>query len=70
MSHFELQPGQLQLSELRDWFYQHQTLKLSDEAKDNIATSAKTVADVLEQGRVVYGIRDRFWAAGEYPYST
>lgn len=60
MSHFELQPGQLQLSELCNWFYQHQTLKLSDEAKDNIATSAKTVADVLEQGRVVYGINTGF----------
>ena len=60
MSHFELQPGKLQLSDLRSWFYEHQTLKLSDEANDNIATSAKTVADVLDQGRVVYGINTGF----------
>lgn len=55
-----LHPGELTLSQLRHFDRNPVTLTLSDETRGSIAQSAATVADVLAQGRVVYGINTGF----------
>src|SRR5690554_1660283 len=55
-----LHPGELTLSQLRHFDRNPVTLTLSDETRGTIAQSAATVADVLAQGRVVYGINTGF----------
>jgi len=57
---FMLAPGSLSLSDLRYLHQQQPDLALADEAYDAIHKSAATVADVLAQGRVVYGINTGF----------
>lgn len=57
--HFILQPGQLDLDDLRHWQQAHQ-LQLDEASKANIEAAAATVARVLDEGRVVYGINTGF----------
>jgi histidine ammonia-lyase len=57
---FELQPGTLSLSQLRQWWQQPHQLSLHESAQTDIERSAKTVADVLAAGKVVYGINTGF----------
>lgn len=60
MIDFSLQPGELTLSQLRQFDRQPVALSLDAATRDNIAKAADTVADVLAQGRVVYGINTGF----------
>jgi histidine ammonia-lyase len=57
---FELQPGTLSLSQLRQWWQEPQQLALHADAAAVIARSHQTVADVLAKGKVVYGINTGF----------
>lgn len=56
----ELQPGQLSLADLRRIDREAVTLSLPPSAYADVERAAKTVADVLAQGRVVYGINTGF----------
>lgn len=60
MQTITLQPGQLTLQQLRDYDRNPVALDLSEATRQQIAQSAATVADVLAQGRVVYGINTGF----------
>lgn len=60
MIEFTLQPGELTLSQLRKFERQPVSLSLDGATRQNIAKSAETVADVLAQNRVVYGINTGF----------
>ena len=60
MSSFPLNPGQLTLADLRQWYFASHTLKLSEAAVTDINQSAETVANVLERGQTVYGINTGF----------
>lgn len=60
MQNITLQPGQLTLQQLREYDRNPVALGLSEETRNRIAQSAATVADVLAQGRVVYGINTGF----------
>ena len=60
MNDFSLQPGQLTLSQMREFDRKPVRLSLDQPTRDNIAKAAETVADVLAQGRVVYGINTGF----------
>ncbi|RAJ96363.1 histidine ammonia-lyase [Aliidiomarina maris] len=60
MSGFELQPGQLTLSQLRQFDRAPVQLSLSASSRERIDQAAQTVADVLAAGRVVYGINTGF----------
>ncbi len=60
MSGFELQPGQLTLSQLRQFDRASVQLSLSASSRERIDQAAQTVADVLAAGRVVYGINTGF----------
>ncbi|WP_198674499.1 histidine ammonia-lyase [Idiomarina tyrosinivorans] len=55
-----LQPGHLSLSDLREGYFSRATYRLSEDSEQTIEISAQTVADVLAQGRVVYGINTGF----------
>lgn len=55
-----LVPGQLTLAQLRQVHQHAVTITLDDSALPGIAASARTVADVLQQNRVVYGINTGF----------
>ncbi|MCC5854766.1 MAG: histidine ammonia-lyase [Idiomarina sp.] len=57
---FELIPGSLGLDELRQIARSPIQLSLPDHAWPDIERAAKTVADVLAEGRVVYGINTGF----------
>lgn len=57
---FTLEPGKLSLEQLRHVHGSAVQLTLADEAWPNIERAAKTVADVLAEGRVVYGINTGF----------
>ncbi|WP_194757375.1 histidine ammonia-lyase [Aliidiomarina indica] len=56
----ELSPGQLSLSQLRTMSRQPVRVSLPEQARKDVARAAKTVADVLAEGRVVYGINTGF----------
>lgn len=56
----ELQPGQLTLSQLHSIDRSAVTLSLNEETRESITKSAETVARVLSEGRVVYGINTGF----------
>src|SRR5690554_1729514 len=56
----ELQPGQLSLAQIRRIDREAVKLSLPKSAYDDVARAAKTVADVLAEGRVVYGINTGF----------
>lgn len=60
MTKWNLTPGQLTLSQLRQVDRQPISLALDAATRDTIARSAQTVADVLAEGRVVYGINTGF----------
>ncbi|QIL91034.1 histidine ammonia-lyase [Microbulbifer sp. SH-1] len=60
MYQLEITPGQLSLEQLRRVARAPVQLSLNKDAHPAIAASAKTVADVLEQGRTVYGINTGF----------
>lgn len=55
-----LVPGQLTLAQLRQVQQHPVTITLDDSALPGIAASAQTVADVLKQNRVAYGINTGF----------
>ncbi|MCO4322559.1 histidine ammonia-lyase [Aliidiomarina quisquiliarum] len=56
----ELQPGQLTLAQMRHISRSPVQLTLTESAWPDIERAAKTVADVLAEGRVVYGINTGF----------
>ncbi|RUO20960.1 histidine ammonia-lyase [Aliidiomarina iranensis] len=56
----EIQPGQLSLAELRNIDRNAVNISLPAEAYKDVERAAKTVADVLAEGRVVYGINTGF----------
>lgn len=60
MQTFELEPGQLSLPQLRAFDRAALHLTLNEATRTQIARAAQTVADVLAQGRVVYGINTGF----------
>ncbi|MCF6180305.1 MAG: aromatic amino acid lyase, partial [Geopsychrobacter sp.] len=60
MFKLKLTPGQLDLATLRKIQAQPVEISLCAEAADNIDKSAATVADVIKQGRVVYGVNTGF----------
>ncbi|PNU20564.1 histidine ammonia-lyase [Geothermobacter hydrogeniphilus] len=60
MFKLQLTPGQLDLATLRKVQAQPVELSLSPEAAEPIDRSAATVHDVIEQGRVVYGVNTGF----------
>ncbi|MCK7596591.1 histidine ammonia-lyase [Microbulbifer sp. CAU 1566] len=60
MYQLEITPGQLSLEQLRRVAREPVKLSLNSDAHGAIEASAKTVADVLEQGRTVYGINTGF----------
>lgn len=60
MTKWNLNPGQLTLSQLRQMDRQPVQLALDEATRATIARSAQTVADVLAEGRVVYGINTGF----------
>ncbi|MFC3093473.1 histidine ammonia-lyase [Alteromonas sediminis] len=60
MSFYELHPGQVSLQDMRSFFHQHTPVKLSTDARKAIDKSAKTVSQVIEDDRVVYGINTGF----------
>ena len=60
MYQLEITPGQLSLEQLRRVAREPVKLSLNSDAHAAIQASAKTVADVLEQGRTVYGINTGF----------
>lgn len=60
MSSFPLNPGQLTLADLRQWYFAEHRVTLSDAAKTDINQSAETVSSVLERGQTVYGINTGF----------
>ncbi|WP_207801113.1 histidine ammonia-lyase [Aliidiomarina sp. B3213] len=60
MKKIALKPGHLTLEDLHFVSRNPVALELADEAWQDIEKSAQTVADVLSQGRVVYGINTGF----------
>ncbi|MCH8493627.1 MAG: histidine ammonia-lyase [Idiomarina sp.] len=56
----KLQPGQITLAQLRNIDREAVTLSLPKEAYADVARAAETVAKVLAEGRVVYGINTGF----------
>ncbi|WP_346838002.1 histidine ammonia-lyase [Microbulbifer sp. SAOS-129_SWC] len=60
MYQLEINPGQLSLADLRRVAREPVELSLSKDAYPAIEASARTVAEVLEQGRTVYGINTGF----------
>ena len=60
MSRFPLNPGQLSLNAIRQWYFQPQQLDLSEAAVSAINESAQTVQNVLQRGETVYGINTGF----------
>lgn len=60
MSVFTIHPGLLTLEELRKAHRNHQKIALASDAIPAIEASQKTVEQVIEQGRTVYGINTGF----------
>ena len=60
MSAYELNPGQVTLSDLRQIFTEPHKIKLTTPAVANIELSAQTVTSVIKDERVVYGINTGF----------
>lgn len=57
---FTLNPGQLTLPQLRRIFEEPIQLTLADHCRPAIEQSVQTVQDIIEQGRVIYGINTGF----------
>ncbi len=57
-----LQPGQLNLKQLRNYTAESPDLALSQESGATISAAAQTVQDVLDSGETVYGINTGFGA--------
>jgi len=55
-----IKPGQLTLNDLRMVARQHVEIALDPSAEDNIKRAEKTVLNVLEEGKTVYGINTGF----------
>lgn len=60
MKQFTLTPGALTLRELRQFDRDAVHLSLTGETRERITSAAETVAKVLKEGRVVYGINTGF----------
>lgn len=60
MTEFTLQPGALTLADMRQFDRAPVKLTLTEQTRTDINNAAETVADVLAQGRVVYGINTGF----------
>ena len=55
-----IHPGTLTLADLRQILHKNVTLSLTDSAWQQVEASAQTVARVISEGRVVYGINTGF----------
>ncbi|MFC6441307.1 histidine ammonia-lyase [Bowmanella sp. JS7-9] len=55
-----IHPGKLTLADLRQILHKNVTLSLTDSAWQQVEASAQTVARVISEGRVVYGINTGF----------
>lgn len=55
-----IHPGKLSLADLRQILHKNVTLSLTDSAWQQVEASAQTVARVISEGRVVYGINTGF----------
>ncbi len=60
MHEFELQPGKVSLNELRQLAKNRCKLHLASVCIDKINKSVETVKNVIEQGRVIYGVNTGF----------
>lgn len=60
MAVFTLEPGQLSLDHLRQWWQAPQQVALHEDAAAAIARSSATIKEVLAAGKVVYGINTGF----------
>lgn len=60
MNTFEIKPGQLSLEELRLLRSEVLTITLNKQSEVEVGRAAAVVADVLKQGRTVYGINTGF----------
>lgn len=60
MLKLRLTPGKLELAQLRQIYAQAIHLELAEECLPAIERSVKTVQDVIDQGRVIYGINTGF----------
>ena len=67
---FLLQPGELTLADLRRVFETHLPVKLPKTAYAAMAKSEKAVADVIAEGRTVYGINTGFGDLAKVSIST
>jgi len=56
----EINPGKLTLSQLRQIAKTPFKVRLTESCREKIQASAQTVADVISQGRVIYGINTGF----------
>lgn len=59
-SPFVLQPGQLSLASIRQVMSKHQPLELAKGALENINASNRTILNILEEEKTVYGINTGF----------
>ncbi|WP_137167042.1 histidine ammonia-lyase [Salinimonas lutimaris] len=57
---FMLKPGQLSLDDCRTVFREHQPVTIDDNAWPAVEAAHRTVCQVIEQGRTVYGINTGF----------
>ena len=55
-----IQPGKLTLAQLRQIAKQQVKVSLAEDCRKNIDASVKTVRDLIDQGRVIYGINTGF----------
>ncbi|WP_027709087.1 histidine ammonia-lyase [Zooshikella ganghwensis] len=60
MDHMKLQPGQLTLAQLRQVWQSPCQVSLDDQAWSAVSASADVIAQVLAQGRTVYGVNTGF----------
>ena len=60
MEHIKIVPGRLTLKQIRSIFNRPVRLSLSSECVKQIEASVNTVRQVVEQGRVIYGINTGF----------
>ena len=60
MTNIEIQPGKLNLQQLRTIARQPTTINLAESCLKDIRASVKTVQDAIREGRVIYGINTGF----------
>lgn len=60
LTHCHLQPGQVDLSTLRKIYQGNVRIELAESARARVLASQEVVQQIVEQGRVVYGINTGF----------